>query len=311
MGVDNAVVDVDCLKINNKKVYIVDSHQQVMLPWSQYRKNNKAPILFTLDYHADLHEPFQRFTSDYGVVNMKRRFSLISKVNYKDELSVIETIKSLEYDEHIKTAIASDIIRLSCVVCFMYEDYNIPQSDEELSNLDVNCKNCMIDALYYLEGEDNEASRHVDMPQLCRPFHYSSYEKSMNDYRGKIYIPQWKYLNVRNGKSFEDSPNCFRDYVIEDWFLKDILSYFSEMGLKYISEEGIKDDYILDIDLDYFTTVKSLNPDNVGVFYRLIKDAKIITIAKELKCVKSCSKGVLDGNDSLERILWHIEMALK
>lgn len=79
---------------------------------------------------------------------------------------------------------------------------------------------------------------------------------------------------------------------------------------KYIFELG-KENYILDIDLDFFHTKKSIHPDDTQSFYELINNASIITIASEPKYVKSLKvKGEnIDSKYLLEEMLKHIEKA--
>lgn len=55
-----------------------------------------------------------------------------------------------------------------------------------------------------------------------------------------------------------------------------------------IIEKDFFDNYILDIDCDYFNSEESLKPKNIDVFIRLLKNAKCITIALEPECVKIC-----------------------
>jgi hypothetical protein len=50
--------------------------------------------------------------------------------------------------------------------------------------------------------------------------------------------------------------------------------------------------YILDIDLDYFRSIRGLTPKSAAAFRRLIRSAEIVRIAREPGCVKS---GRLDG----------------
>ncbi|MCM1430722.1 MAG: hypothetical protein NC124_19915 [Clostridium sp.] len=65
----------------------------------------------------------------------------------------------------------------------------------------------------------------------------------------------------------------------------------SRMCPNIISAEGeIKCDYILDIDLDYFHTMKSIDPSTKKIFSQLVKSAKAITIAKEPVCVEIVEK---------------------
>ncbi len=71
------------------------------------------------------------------------------------------------------------------------------------------------------------------------------------------------------------------------------------------------DQFILDIDCDYFNTEESLYPGDTGAFDRLVRQSGIITIALEPECVKICrTKGSsLTSEMILERLLCLIEAA--
>lgn len=71
--------------------------------------------------------------------------------------------------------------------------------------------------------------------------------------------------------------------------------------------------YILDIDLDYFQTKKSITPSTTAVFYKLIRNSIAITIARECSCVESCrlEGETIDCNYLLEKLLEHIKKAMK
>lgn len=72
------------------------------------------------------------------------------------------------------------------------------------------------------------------------------------------------------------------------------------------------DNFILDIDLDFFNTIKSVKPDNTDIFYHLIRQAKIITIATEPFFVDDCKLDEeVDSEYLLKEILKHIDIALK
>lgn len=71
--------------------------------------------------------------------------------------------------------------------------------------------------------------------------------------------------------------------------------------------------YILDIDLDYFHTRKSINPATSAIFYNLIRNSLAVTIAKECSCVELCRlKGeTIDCAYLLDKLLKHIKKAMK
>ncbi len=71
--------------------------------------------------------------------------------------------------------------------------------------------------------------------------------------------------------------------------------------------------YILDVDLDFFHTRRSLTPKDPGTFYRLVRNAVLITIATEEECL---ADGWLDNERIsvcavLEAVRHHIETALQ
>ncbi|NHZ86682.1 MAG: hypothetical protein GWP19_12520 [Planctomycetia bacterium] len=78
----------------------------------------------------------------------------------------------------------------------------------------------------------------------------------------------------------------------------------------------LKDKYILDIDLDYFHTKRSIVPSNPKTFYQLIQGAEIITIAKESSWINEWAKTErydkeLTVDYLLNELLNHINVATK
>ncbi len=70
--------------------------------------------------------------------------------------------------------------------------------------------------------------------------------------------------------------------------------------------------YILDIDLDYFRTEKSIKPSDNSTFYSLIKDALCVTIAREPSCVEDLKmkRESINSKFLQETIISHIEKAM-
>ena len=96
------------------------------------------------------------------------------------------------------------------------------------------------------------------------------------------------------------------DLVIDDTYLG------IGMDILNIHNHEFFNRYILDIDLDYFNTEKSLSPKNNLKFYNIIKKAEIITISKESSCVLTCrrKKESINSDSILEKIMIHINNAL-
>lgn len=121
-----------------------------------------------------------------------------------------------------------------------------------------------------------------------------SEERSIYNVTEKCYLDSSEYFE----KSFEDK------------FLSPQLKEIE----KILNNQFFKEKYILDIDLDYFYSYTSVNPKEKEIFYKLIKNAEIITIAKEEMFLieESCRLGpeILRVDTLLERLKDHIESAL-
>jgi hypothetical protein len=70
--------------------------------------------------------------------------------------------------------------------------------------------------------------------------------------------------------------------------------------------------FILDVDLDYFHTEKSIEPNDPTVFYELIKKAYVITVATEPKFIgyEKLRGENITADSLLKRLLKHFEKAL-
>ncbi|NLP65081.1 UPF0489 family protein [Paraburkholderia sacchari] len=70
--------------------------------------------------------------------------------------------------------------------------------------------------------------------------------------------------------------------------------------------------YVLDIDLDYFHSEKSINPENPETFHRLVRNAVAVTIATEPDYVTElrCEGSDVTSASLLERMKQHIEAAM-
>lgn len=113
--------------------------------------------------------------------------------------------------------------------------------------------------------------------------------------------------------TYEDSYIHSRTIALTPKVLNDAINYFSSLDKNYANK------YILDIDLDYICTMYAFDED-LSEFKSLIKNAEIITIAKEPYFVKNeneimkmefnsktddkkYNKEVLDANVILEKLI--------
>lgn len=111
-----------------------------------------------------------------------------------------------------------------------------------------------------------------------------------------------------------DRGECERhqaDQVIESAALERLISRANDMASPIGIVSVLNTPYVLDIDLDYFRTMKALSPKDARLFYEIIRNALAITIATEPHYLIS---GRLDrsltSDVALEAMLNHIRKAL-
>lgn len=110
---------------------------------------------------------------------------------------------------------------------------------------------------------------------------------------GECFRPSLSVLSAYYAKALED-----------DFFL----SLFHQAGMADIPEAG----FLLDVDLDYFKTPESLEPEKSLVFYELIRRSRAVTISRERDWVRLLNLDfgrIVDYAYAEKRILEHIERA--
>ena len=213
------------------RTVIVESHHRVLSSWAEYRKAlARAPRLLTLDHHTDTSAPFRnrlKGHADFEQVQLQ----WLSDIDFKRPQTVDEAIQRLSHDEHITTAIRSDIISSALVVAH----------------------NAM----------DTDAAIYERHRIICHSVARSASSK------------------------FVTRKEC--DEVIESSFLDSAIMSFDQ-ALSRKAEPLLREEpYILDIDLDYFNTRKSIAPVCAKTLRVLAQSAGLITVATEPEHVQSCS----------------------
>lgn len=106
-------------------VHIVVDHHKALLAWSQFRSRlTAAPRLITLDHHTDTSRPFRNHlrlvaeTADHD----RLRADWLSEIDFRQAETVVQAIGKLSNDEHIVTAIESDIVSSAFVVAHNAKD---------------------------------------------------------------------------------------------------------------------------------------------------------------------------------------------
>ena len=250
-----------------KNVYIVEKHHYALLPWSFVRQSHDSPLrLISLDHHTDTRPAFWAYSFSSLNTNLSRakspegiafRKSLIENIDFNIQSSICDAISYLRHDEHIHTAIESNIISHAFIIQLM--DF---QGTQPVARVIEN------------KGQITKYDNYVG-PEV--------YE-----------IPEDKMFIVPNTclptckKDFHDD-HCglsVYDNVIADEYLEFQLEVAQAMSLSCNLDDLLSKPYILDIDLDYFHTRKSINPDKKSKFESLVRGASAITIALEEVCVE-------------------------
>ncbi|MBX8557003.1 UPF0489 family protein [Pseudomonas cichorii] len=284
--------DVQCENICGKPVFTFDNHHEALLPWAECASAlDCAPRLLTLDYHSDTRSAFLSFsTKNIAWVKsnggwQERAAGEVAKINFRAVETVRDAVANLQHDEHISAGVQSGIIDITFAIV------GGPITNEYRSN------------------EQNSAEvqwRERDTPGEPKPLALPPYSYS---------IPKERIIELPRQKVSSDEPvrsKGYADQALESDFLLRHLELI-EAITKSADVPGLFEaPFILDFDLDYFNTRRSIQPTDHDVLHELIRRAEIITIAREPKCVSNLQKsGENLTSDWLEAELkQHIKNAL-
>lgn len=115
--------------MEDKQIYIVENHHEVLLPWAKYAlEHNEAPVLITFDHHMDTRSAYNRYAMKIAGTEWKReRKRLLGKVDIGDEEALEKTLEQLSNDEHIdfalQTGILSEAVVFSLLGAGVCRDY--------------------------------------------------------------------------------------------------------------------------------------------------------------------------------------------
>jgi hypothetical protein len=107
--------------IGEKKIYIVENHHEVIIPWSEYASNNEAaPVLLTFDHHIDTRSAFYRHSCRVAGQEWRSvREQLIANADINELSTIATALERLCNDEHIDFAIQTGIISDAVVFSLM------------------------------------------------------------------------------------------------------------------------------------------------------------------------------------------------
>ena len=277
-------------QINGKEVFIFEDHSTAILPWRQITASLKeTPFLITLDYHTDTMPAFKtygnwagkedRYSANLPHVSSPIKQALLEAIDIQSHDSVVEILPKLRNDEHIDASIKSGILTHCFVI--QYQDRTGTEAN---------------DVIQWREDNKAVSSLFNKIPLPERPFSYD--------------LPKDKMFITPGECEKFNKKTEHHDLAIDDSLLGERLKMMKEMdsssGLNSLDNQP----YILDIDLDYFQTKASINPETISLFYKLIRKAEAITIAQEPSYVEALKKeDELTTEYLLGRMLEHIELA--
>ena len=256
--------------IASKEIYTFENHATALLAWAAYRRTaSSAPILITLDDHTDTCVAFvDKLSLEVATHDLKTEefFKLVDdearKIDFMSPDTVTLAVEALSHDEHIDAAIRANIIRNAFVICNAERSGTLSVEEEayETSRSPLNRLRC---------------PDLVPLPEPCRPF---SYEMPANG----CFIVGSKHGRIELFcKTDSANKRLNYDRALESDYLNAKLVVAREMAANIGITDLLREDFILDIDLDYFHSRKAVRPSDPAVFHELIRRSGVITIALE------------------------------
>lgn len=153
--------------IGEKKIYIVDNHHEVIIPWSEYvSSNGSAPALLTFDHHIDTRSAFYRHSCEVAGQEWKSvRDQLTANVDINESSTIVEALDKLRNNEHIDFALQTGIISAAVVFSLMNVGICRDYTNSKIYYIDPYCiskcnksyhgEDCQIDVYdKVIEGEE-------------------------------------------------------------------------------------------------------------------------------------------------------------
>jgi hypothetical protein len=280
-------------RVKEKDVFIVDSHHQVLMPWSLIRRQcSEAPNLITLDHHTDTHKPFRNYVcstcNSNETCQQDLRERLLSTLDWKNNVSIEDAIKLLKHDEHIQTATATGIINIA---------FAINLSGSTTSSIEEEKYQTQTKGLFPWEKQK--------VRQPTEPYTYELPSNRIFEIDASFHEEYQKNVTEQDYQEWRS------EKVLESAYLDKQMAVAKQMSIGAHVDSVEETEYILDIDLDYFHSEKSISPDDTRTIYRLIRNAKAITIARESQCVEDLKieDSSITSESLLDSMLKHIRQA--
>jgi hypothetical protein len=252
-----------------------------------------APALLTFDHHTDTHLAFLHYHYNRGGGMANVPFSQLTKEaniacsNINSISDIENAVALLRNDEQIDFSIRCGIISHAYVISHSTNPQFVMHSEEY--------------KVWFSEKlEPENLIRGIIPPREA--------DRNYN-------MPSDKIISLGNDHFYDMGVRSEKERIdlsLDDSNLSIRMNEISRINESIFTiEYDMSDYFILDVDLDYFNTRESISPQNISVFYELIRGSQIITIATEDWFVNDCK---LEGESLnvqylLEKLLWHIEQA--
>jgi hypothetical protein len=299
-------------EINGKWVYVFDSHNIALEAWAELKENYHELNLITLDHHTDTFTAFSErdFVYDYTREDPARTIESINKrvaeIDRRNKDQIQKAVAELRNDQQIDAAIRLRIF--SFAFCFNNSNTNTLSIEQE-GYLSHGPDYPAIELCLVLDLNRNQLPVSLELSDVDPVDASPTYQVPEN---GMFEIAE--VCAVGCEKRSHGGDGCDRllaDQAIESVLLDRLISTANSRAQSANIDSIVESPYVLDLDLDYFRTLKSLSPDDSVVFYRLIGNAVGITIATEPNYVKQTRLDEdLTSEYALKKILEHVVKAL-
>lgn len=289
-------MDIQEYNVKGKRVFVFEHHNLAPIAWNKCsQKNSLPPALITLDHHTDTHLAFLRHLhSKRGGLASVPFAQCVAEANdacskIKSESDIKAAVSFLRNDEQIDFAIRSGVVSHAYVISHDTNPQFVMRSEEYKAWFSEKVKP---ENLFRGIVPHREPDLHYEMPEnrIISLGNDHLYEMNIGYEKGRI------------------------DLSLEDVNLVARMEEISRINSSLFpgANYDVMDNFILDIDLDYFNTVASIHPNSSSVFYELIRRSQIITVATEDWFVEECR---LEGEELnapylLEQGMLHIERAM-
>jgi len=127
--------------VGEKKIYIVENHHEVIIPWSEYASHNEtAPVLLTFDHHMDTRSAFYRYSREVAGLEWRSvRDQLIANVDINKSSTMISSLEKLCNNEHIDFALQTGMISDAVVFSLMNADICTDYDNSKIYYIDPLC----------------------------------------------------------------------------------------------------------------------------------------------------------------------------